>query len=223
MPVSSELPKKCQECAKAVGSIINDKCNFCQELEFNEEILCNLNQCTQNPINFNCYAFKPILKIAGPSVNKASDLSHQTTDNLPGKSIQELLKSDKIKYKKALALQKLERDPDGVLMELKYHIAWNVIHRRSVFTPRNDFLDFAHNTFSGYSDLVGGFVSLLWLAPDHVHLYVMSDGEKSVETIVQEIKQSSNDAIMGELADTKDRFDAGNGLWDTAYFAETIG
>jgi REP element-mobilizing transposase RayT len=70
---------------------------------------------------------------------------------------------------------------------------------------------------------VGGFVSLLWLAPDHVHLYVISDGEKSVETIVQEIKRSSNDAIMGEFADIKDRFDAGNELWDTAYFSETAG
>ena len=51
----------------------------------------------------------------------------------------------------------------------------------------------------------------------------MSDGGKSVETIVQEIKQSSNDAIMGEFVDIKDRLDAGNRLWDTAYFAETIG
>jgi REP element-mobilizing transposase RayT len=223
MPVSSELPKKCQECAKSVGPIIYNKCNFCRDLEFNEEILCNLNQCIQNPINFKCHAFRPILKLTTPSVNKVSDLSHHTTDNPPRKSIQELLKSDKTKYKKALALQKLQRDPDGVFMECKYHFAWNVIHRRPVFTHRNDFLDFAHHTFSGCSDLVGGFVSLLWLAPDHVHLYVMSDGGKSVETIVQEIKQSSNDAIMGELADTKDRFDAGNELWDTAYFAETIG
>jgi REP element-mobilizing transposase RayT len=223
MSVSSELPKKCQECAKSVGPIIYDKCNFCQDLEFNEEILCNLNQSIQNPLNFKCRAFRPIFKLTTPSANKVSDLSHCATDNLQRKSIQELLKSDKIKYKKALALQRLQRDPDEVYMELKYHFAWNVIHRRSVFTSRNDFLDFAHHLFSGCSDLVGGFVSLLWLAPDHVHLYVISDGEKSVETIVQEIKRSSNDAIMGEFADIKDRFDAGNGLWDTAYFAETIG
>ena len=223
MPVSSELPKKCQECAKSVVPIIYNNCNFCQDLEFNEEILCNLNQCIQNPINFKCHAFRPILKLATPSVNKVSDLSHQTTDNLPRKSIQEFLKSDKTKYNKALALQRLQRDPDEVYMELKYHLAWNVIHRRSVFTPRNDFLDFAHNTFSKCSDLVGGFVSLLWLAPDHVHLYVMSDGEKSVETIVQEIKRSSKNAILDKFVDIKDRLEPGNEIWDTVYFAETIG
>lgn len=39
----------------------------------------------------------------------------------------------KIKYKKALALQKLERDSDGVYVELKYHFVWNIINRRPVF------------------------------------------------------------------------------------------
>lgn len=30
MSVSNELPEKCQECAKSVGPIIYDKCNFCR-------------------------------------------------------------------------------------------------------------------------------------------------------------------------------------------------
>ena len=110
MSVSSELPKKCQECAKSVEPIIYDKCNFCQDLEFNEEILCNLNQSIQNSLNFKCRAFRPIFKLTTPSANKVSDLSHCATDNLRRKSIQELLESDKIKYKKALVLQKEKRE-----------------------------------------------------------------------------------------------------------------
>ena len=223
MSVSNELPEKCQECAKSVVPITHGTCNFCQELEFHEEVLCRLNRCIQNPVNFRCHAFQPRLKLVSPSVKRAPDLSYRSTDTLKRKSFQKSLRSDKIKYEKALALQKLERDPDGVFMELKYHLAWNVIHRKSVFTSNKDFFDFVHNTFLECSELVGGFVSLLWLAPDHVHLYVESDGERSVETIVKEIKRFSKKTLLGKYIDIKDRLDAGNELWDTAYFSETIG
>ena len=64
---------------------------------------------------------------------------------------------------------------------------------------------------------------MLWLAPDHVHLYVELDGESSVETVVQEIKRFSKKALMSKYDDIKDRLETGNELWDTSYFSETIG
>jgi putative transposase len=161
--------------------------------------------------------------LASPSVKRVTDLSCRPTGDLQGKSLQKLLRQDKIKYERALALQKLERDPDGVYMELKYHLAWNVIYRGPVFMPNDDFFDFFHNTFLECSELVGGLVSLLGLAPDHVHLYLESDGKNSVETVVQEIKRFSKSALLSTFVDLKDGFEAGNELWDNAYFSETIG
>ena len=67
------------------------------------------------------------------------------------------------------------------------------------------------------------FVSLLWLAPDHVHVYIESDGEKSVETIVQEAKKLSENSIVARDYDKLPNTTAGDGLWDKAYFAEGIG
>jgi hypothetical protein len=52
---------------------------------------------------------------------------------------------------------------------------------------------------------------------------VESDGELSVETMTQEIKRFSQDAILGELTDIEDRFAAGMSIWDVAYFTETVG
>ncbi|MBW1741174.1 MAG: transposase [Deltaproteobacteria bacterium] len=104
-----------------------------------------------------------------------------------------------MKYERALAIQKLNRDPNGVFMEVRYHFAWNVIHRKPVFLSTNDYLDFVHDTFLKCSKFVGGFANLLWLAPDHVHVYVESDGEKSVETIIQQLKEFSRNAIIGEF------------------------
>jgi hypothetical protein len=50
----------------------------------------------------------------------------------------------------------------------------------------------------------------------------VSDGEKSVETIVQEIKRFSKNSILDKFIAIKDRLNTGNELWDTAYFSETI-
>jgi len=222
--VSTELPVKCQECAKSAISIIHNKCDFCRDLEFREEVLCHLNRCIQEPADFTCHAFRPILKLAGSSEKKDSGLAGDSKGLFRNESFLKLLRSEKIKYAKAFALQKLERNPDEVILDLKYHFAWNVINRKSVFRSNNDTFHFARNTFWGCSELVEGFVSLLWLAPDHVHLYVESStAEKSAETMIEEMKRYSNKALLEEFVDLKEMIDKGNELWDAAYFIETVG
>jgi len=81
-----------------------------------------------------------------------------------------------MKCQNALALQKLNRDPEGVFTDLKYHFAWNVVCRRPVFGPPEDYLSFIGNIFFKCSELIGGFVNLITLALDHVHVYGESDG-----------------------------------------------
>ena len=222
MSFSIDLPEKCQKCAKTTGSSIHKNCEFCLDIELQEEVLCYLNRCIQDPREFKCHAFQPILKLVAPSKTRVTDLHDGLQESLKKETIQRFLQSDKMKYHKALALQKLRNDPNGVFIDLKYHFAWNVIHRKPVFNPTNDTFDCFHDTFLKCNELVGGFERLLWLAPDHVHLYVNSDGERSVETIVQEIKRYSNKAILSGLNDIKERLNGIN-LWDVSYFSQTIG
>jgi REP element-mobilizing transposase RayT len=66
-------------------------------------------------------------------------------------------------------------------------------------------------------------MDLLCLAPDHVHLYVESDGELSVEEMVHKIKRFSNDVIVEEFSSVKGKLGGDTELWDEAYFVETIG
>ena len=80
-----------------------------------------------------------------------------------------------------------------------------------------------NDAFFGSSSSVGSFVSLLWLAPDHVHVYLESDGEKPVEIIAQEIKRLSESSILGRASEMMLNAVVGNDLWDKAYFAESIG
>jgi REP element-mobilizing transposase RayT len=73
------------------------------------------------------------------------------------------------------------------------------------------------NAFFDCGEFVGGYVGLLWLAPDHIHLYIESDGEKSVDTIIQYLKRVSANAL------NKTTGSANHRIWDKAYFAETVG
>jgi hypothetical protein len=38
MSSESNLPARCQDCARSLGAIMHRECNICQEMEFNEGI-----------------------------------------------------------------------------------------------------------------------------------------------------------------------------------------
>jgi len=126
--LSSELPEKCRQCAKSTVSSVHNNCKFCRDIEFQEEVLCYLNRCIQEPADFKCHAFQPLLKLVDSSGTK----------------------------QRALALQKLNSDPEGVFMDIRYHFAWNVTHRAPVLDLDNDIFDFLNGAFSNCNELVGG-------------------------------------------------------------------
>jgi putative transposase len=223
MHTSNELPQKCMECVKSSVTLFHRKCYFCRDLEFDESVLCELNRCIQSKSDFECFACQPMLKLVGPSKNKGFVSDDSSAREIKEKFFLEQLNSDKIKYERALALQRMGRDPDGIYVQLKYHFAWNVSLRRSVFSPANTFFDFVSDTFLRCSEQVGGFVDLLYLAPDHIHLYVESDGELSIEEIVYRIKQFSKDVILEKYPLITDTLGSSTEIWDEAYFVETIG
>jgi putative transposase len=145
------------------------------------------------------------------------------TNTFRADKIKKLLDSDKSKYRNALAVQRLQRDPDGVYLDLKYHFAWNVACRRAVFEKSADYFDFISDFFLTCGDVVSGYAQLLWLAPDHVHLYVNTEGRDSVETTIRKLKQHSGKAIIDRFPEVAKKLNPKHRLWDKAYFSETIG
>jgi len=92
-----------------------------------------------------------------------------------------------------------------------------------LFVPANDFIRFVQDTFLGCSEATEGFVHLLYLGADHVHVYVESDGERSPDDMARDIKTVSAKAIIEEFPSLQDMLGNGVGLWDEAYFVETVG
>ena len=114
----NHLPTKCQECVKSSKPFVNSRCTFCQDLGFQEKTLCHLNRCIQNSVSFECYAFQPLLKLVQSSGQETWPESKTQSAEI---TLEKLLDSDKVKYQRALALQKLARDPEDVMLEIKYH------------------------------------------------------------------------------------------------------
>jgi len=216
----NHLPAKCQECVKSSKPFIHGRCTFCQDLGFQEKTLCHLNRCIQNSVSFECYAFQPLLKLVQSSGQETMPEPKVPSAEI---TIEKLLDSDKVKYQRALALQKLARDPEDIMIEIKYHFAWNVIGRRPVFTKPERMIDFICDTITACSNAMGGISYLLLLAPDHIHVYVESDGNVSPDNMAQDLKRLSEMPILERFPDLIAYPEVETGLWDRAYFVETIG
>ena len=216
----NQFPVKCQKCAKSSKPFIHGRCNFCQDLSFPEELFCDLNRSTQDPALFECNAFQPLLKLITSSGQETRPEFKVQSEEIV---LEKLLDSDKVKYQRALALQKLARNPDDVMLEIKYHFAWNVISRIPIFAGTVSKIDFISSTITTFSKAIGGFAYLLWLAPDHIHLYVESDGEISPDNMVQKMKRLSETPILERFPELIASLEMEGRLWDEAYFVETIG
>ncbi|MBW2560963.1 MAG: transposase [Deltaproteobacteria bacterium] len=216
----NHFPAKCLECAKSFKPFIHGMCSLCRDLGFQEEILCDLNRSTQDPSSFDCHAFQPLLRrVVSAEQETRPEREVRSSEIILGK----LLDSDKVKYQRVLALQKLARDPDDVMLEIRYHFAWNVIGRKPVFAEPATKIDLISNTITTCSEAVGGFACLLWLAPDHIHLYVEGDGEMSPDSMAQKLKRLSEKPMLEQFPSLIAYPGAKGRLWDEAYFVETIG
>ena len=220
---SENLPEKCMSCANNTASAVHKKCKFCQDLRFTESLLCHLNRTIQSPDKFICHAFRQKLVNVNKPVAEKAGIEISQADSFRTDKIKKLLDSDKSKYRNALAVQRLLRDPDGEYLDLKYHFVWNVMCRRPVFEKSADYFDFTSDLFLNCGDMVGGYAQLLWLAPDHAHIYVVSDGRDSVETVIRKLKEHSEKAIIDRFPEVVKKLNPKNRLWDKAYFSETIG
>ena len=216
---NAAYPGLCRTCAVRNDRTVHDRCGFCADFAFAEGNLCGLTRSVQDCDKFRCHAFRRTsrrrlspaesVKVPGDQKPLISEFADDT-----------LLSSDRFKYQHALAVQRIRSDPDGVNVDLKYHLAWNVARREPVFSQPAAARHLIDNVFSGCGEQIGGIAAALWLAPDHVHVYVESDGEKSIETIMKVLKRVSSQALRASNVSSSGK---GRIKWEKAYFAQTIG
>ncbi len=206
------IPSLCQACHKYHHATVVKACSFCREVHFPEEMLCDLVRDTNgDEQTFHCNAFRPTLSV----------VHHDETDTSPTEDVSEntVGMSPKDKWFRAYAVQQLGINPDLIAFTIRYHVVLSTSQRVQCFSsehgkPMADLVRQAALPFQQTK------VSVLWLASDHLHLYVDASPDYALDEIVHTIREHLEHEMVHLFPALKHH---NQPVWERAYFAEGIG
>jgi REP element-mobilizing transposase RayT len=206
------IPTLCQACYKYHQTTVVKACPFCSDVQFPEQVLCDLVRVNDGDEQaFHCAAFRPTLSV----------VHHDETEVSPMEDVSEntVSMSPKDKWFRAYAVQQLGMNPDLIVCTLRYHVVFSTRQRVNVFArehhePMADLVRQAAIPFEQTK------VQVLWLASDHMHLYI----DASPNYPLDEIMDAIMDDLEREMANLFPALPHSNQpVWERAYFAEGIG
>ena len=206
------VPTLCQACYKHYRSTVVTVCPFCSDVQFPEEMLCDLvreGQSEKQP--FRCTAFRPALSVVQ---HDHTEVLHREEGNEDTANM-----SPKDKWFRAYAVQQLSLHPDLIAFTIRYHVVLSTRQRGSVFSSehREQIADMVRQAALPFEQTTAHVV---WLASDHLHLYIDASPEYALNEIVHAIREY----LEHEMANLFPALPHGNQpVWERAYFAESIG
>jgi hypothetical protein len=120
------IPTLCQACYKHYRSTVVKACPFCDDVQFPEQVLCDLVRDNDGDEQaFHCAAFRPTLSV----------VHHDETEVSPMEDVSEntVSMSPKDKWFRAYAVQQLGMNPDLIVCTLRYHVVFSTRQRVNVF------------------------------------------------------------------------------------------
>src|SRR5215468_120366 len=206
------IPTLCQACYKHYRSTVVKVCPFCDDVRFPEQVLCDLVQEGQSEKQpFRCAAFLPALSVVRHYEIEASPAEEGSEDMV------NMYPQDK--WFRAYAVQQLSFHPDLVYFTIRYHVVLSTRQRVNVFASehREQIADLVRQAAVSFEQTTA---HLLWLASDHLHLYIDASPEYALDEIVHAIREY----LEHEMANLFPALPPSNQpAWEQAYFAEGIG
>src|SRR5215510_6185403 len=124
------IPTLCQACYKHYRSTVVNACPFCDDVQFPEEMLCDLvreSQSEKQP--FHCAAFRPALSVVHHEHTEARHVEEGSEDTAN--------MSPKDKWFRAYAVQQLSLHPDLIDFTIRYHVVFSTRQRVNVFSSEH--------------------------------------------------------------------------------------
>jgi REP element-mobilizing transposase RayT len=206
------LPTLCQACYKHYRSTVVKACPFCRDAQFSEVILCDLvrdNDADEQA--FHCAAFRPTLSV----------VYHDETDTSPTEDVSTdtVSMSPKEKWFRAYAVQQLGINPDLIAFTIRYHVVFSTRQRGNVFAREHGELmaDLVRQAALPFQQTT---VHVLWLASDHMHLYIDASPEYALDEIVHAIKEHLEREMTRQFPALQH---SNQPCWERAYCVEGIG
>lgn len=201
------VPKICQDCFKFHNKTIIHGCEICNKLQFPEGNLCDLLRL--NEIEIECGAYKPQLQL----INKELKSPEQNQDESNLSNLQ------RKKWTQSYLVQQQKQDPDQIQFKLRYHLVLITRSRSAILSDKyfSSFSKLFSNSAKSFTDTT---MELMWISSDHIHLYLDSSPDYSVDEIFQVVSSSSEHAILMKYPEFKPE---NQKLWGKSYFVETFG
>jgi REP element-mobilizing transposase RayT len=127
--------------------------------------------------------------------------------------------SSKDKWFRAYAVQQLSLQPDLIAFTIRYHVAFSTRQRVNVFASEHSeqMAELVRQATSAFEQTTA---HVLWLASDHMHLYIDASPDYALDEVVHAIREY----VEHEMANLFPALPHSNQLvWERAYFAEGIG
>jgi putative transposase len=181
-------------------------------VQFPEEILCDLVRDHDGDEQaFQCAAFRPTLSV----------VNHDQTDTSPTEDVSEntVGMSPKNTWFRAYAVQQLGINPDLIAFTIRYHVVFSTRQRTNVFSREHSeqMADLVRQVALPFEQTT---VHVLWLASDHIHLYIDASPDYALDEIVYAIMEYLEQAMTHLFPALKHD---NQPCWERAYFAESIG
>src|SRR5215475_5337838 len=206
------IPTLCQACYKHYRSTVIKACPFCADVQFPEQVLCDLvreGQSEKQP--FRCAAFRPALSVVRHEEIEVRPMEEGSEDTVH--------MSSKDKWFRAYAVQQLSFNPDLIDFTIRYHVVFSTRQRVNVFSSehRESIADLVRQAALPFEQTTA---HVLWLASDHMHLYIDATPDYALDEIVHAIM----DDLEPEMANLFPALPPSNqAVWERAYYAESIG
>jgi len=175
-------------------------------------MLCDLVQEGQSEKQpFRCAAFRPALSVVRHDEIEASPAEEGSEDTVH--------MSPKDKWFRAYAVQQLSLNPDMIVFTIRYHVVLSTRQRVNVFSSEHS-EQMAALVRQAALPFEQTKVQVLWLASDHMHLYLDATPDYALDEIVHAIREY----LEHEMANLFPALPPSNQpVWERAYFAESLG
>jgi REP element-mobilizing transposase RayT len=127
--------------------------------------------------------------------------------------------SPKDKWFRAYAVQQLSFNPDLIAFTIRYHVVFSTRQRTNVFASehREPMADLVRQAAVPFEQTTA---HVLWLASDHLHLYIDATPDYALDEIVHAIREYLEHAMVHLFPALPP---SNQPCWERAYFAESIG
>lgn len=185
-----------------------------------ESYLCDLHRHGRQTEDFVCHAFRPCLTLVGqkgaprPSIPVCQDKGAYFAE------VVQMIGGGRCGGKGGCAASGCYPGEKAGSRK-RYHIVWGVNERRPIFAENSRFVPFFHEVFLSCGRLLGGQVLLLWLAADHLHLYLDFNGADPVRDVVEDLQELVSDTLLQEFVDLGRTYRY-TPVWERNFFLEEI-